>query len=108
MVGIASSAAAPAARWRNSRRRRVMMFPRNDACALNLAADRSRRECVGTLLRPEVRGAHDLAPLLGLIRNELAEFGGRRRCQLGPQIGEPRLELGIGQRRVDLAVELAD
>src|SRR5579872_4652950 len=47
-----------------------------------------------------------LAPLLGLIGNELAEFGGRHRFRKAAHFGQARHELGVLQRVVDRLVEL--
>ena len=49
-----------------------------------------------------------LAPLLGLIGDELAEVGGRARKHRAAHVGDPRLDLGIGEARIDLLVELVD
>ena len=38
----------------------------------------------------------DLAPLLGFVRDELAEIGGRERKRRDAQVGKLRPELGIG------------
>jgi hypothetical protein len=37
-----------------------------------------------------------LAPLLGLVSDEFPEVGGRARNYRRAQVGEPRLDLGIG------------
>ena len=44
------------------------------------------------------------APLLGFLGEELSEFGRRDRQQRTAQIGEPRLQPGIGTARINLAV----
>jgi len=43
-----------------------------------------------------VRGPDHLAPLLGLIRDELSELGGRAGQRDAAKVGKPRLQLGIG------------
>src|SRR5690242_3424359 len=50
----------------------------------------------------------DLAPLLGLVRNQLSEVG-RRAWKCGDaQLGKPRLHLGISEGRIDLLVKLVN
>src|SRR6516225_9846121 len=49
-----------------------------------------------------------LGPLLGLVDNQLAEVGGRTDERCATQIGEPRLDLMIGETGVDLLVDLLD
>src|SRR5712671_8215252 len=46
-----------------------------------------------------------LAPLLGFFRDEFGEFTGRGRKRNGTDIGKPRLDSGIDERGIDLAVE---
>src|SRR5262249_18938518 len=58
--------------------------------------------------RLDTRELDHLAPLLGVIGDELAEVGGSAWKCSGTQLGEPRLHLGIGESRVDLLVELVD
>src|SRR5262249_19320977 len=58
------------------------------------------------LLHLDVGRPDYLAPLLGIVGDEFAEVGGRARERLAPQVGKPRLHLGIGEARVDLRVEL--
>src|SRR5215475_15735601 len=59
-------------------------------------------------IRFDVGIADHLAPLLGVIDNELAELGGRGCIELQAQIDEPRLELGAGKRLVHQLVEDGD
>src|SRR5262249_36307896 len=59
-------------------------------------------------IRLDVGIADHLAPLLGVIDNELAELGGRGCIGLQAQIDEPRLELGAGKRLVHQLVEDGD
>src|SRR5215510_13473679 len=49
-----------------------------------------------------------LAPLLGVVGDELAEIGGRSRQCHAAEVSEPRFHLGVGEGRVDLLVELLD
>src|SRR5215216_7842989 len=49
-----------------------------------------------------------LAPLLGLISDELPEVGRRTREHRAAHIGDPRLNLRICETRVDLLVEPID
>src|SRR6266446_9215691 len=58
--------------------------------------------------RLDARKFHHLAPLLRFLGDELAEVGRRAwKCGGAPR-GEPRLRLGIGERRIDLLVELVN
>src|SRR5262245_41222280 len=50
----------------------------------------------GLLFRLDIGCPNYLAPLLGIFSDEL------------PEVGEPRLCFGIGERRVDLFVERVD
>src|SRR6516162_6779538 len=51
---------------------------------------------------------HHLCPLFGFVGYELAEIGGRA-CNCGAaQLGEPRLDLRIGESDVDFLVEHAN
>src|SRR5262245_20636062 len=59
-------------------------------------------------LRLDVEGPDDVAPLLRFVGDELAEVGGRTDEWCATQIGEPRLDLMIGESGVDLGVELLD
>src|SRR5262245_50380406 len=59
-------------------------------------------------VRLDVGGPDHLAPLLGFVGDELAEFGGRHRHRHAAQIGEPRLDRGIGEAGVNCLVELVD
>src|SRR5215813_2358867 len=45
-------------------------------------------------------------PLLGLVGDELAKVGRRARKHRRAQIGNPRLQLGISEPCIDLAIEL--
>src|SRR6266853_1870722 len=49
-----------------------------------------------------------LAPLLGLVGDQLAEVGGRTRQRRAAHVSELRVDLRIGEGRVDLFVELID
>src|SRR5262245_50666670 len=59
-------------------------------------------------VRLDVEGPDDLAPLFGLVGDELAEVGGREREHVATQVGKPRFHIGVGQSHVDLLVELVD
>src|SRR5262249_55201350 len=48
------------------------------------------------------------APLLGFVGDVLRELRRRTREHDDTQVGKPRLNLGIGEARVDLRVELVD
>src|SRR5262245_22326607 len=57
-------------------------------------------------LRLDAGELDHLAPLLGLVDNQLAELGRRSRQRRAAEVGEARPHLGVGERRVDLLVEL--
>src|SRR6516162_1960338 len=59
-------------------------------------------------LRLDVEGPDEFAPLLRFVGDELAKVSGRAWKHAASQIGKPRFELGIGEGRVDLFVELFD
>ena len=59
-------------------------------------------------LRLDVGGADHPGPFLGFIADELAEISRRARQSTAAEVGESRLDLGIGKRGVDLAVEFLD
>ena len=48
------------------------------------------------------------SPFLGFVSDELAEFGGRAGKHFTAKVGKPRVHLGIGERSVDLPVQLLD
>src|SRR5262249_41475546 len=56
----------------------------------------------------DIGGADHLAPLLGLLGQGPAVLAGRQRQRRAAEIGEARFDLGIGKRRVDLAIEPVD
>src|SRR5262245_15555307 len=56
----------------------------------------------------EVGRPDHLGPLLGVVGNELAEIGGRAGKQRAAEVEQPRLELRILERCVDLPVEPVD
>src|SRR5262249_5072409 len=56
----------------------------------------------------DAREFHHLAPLIGFVDDELAEVGGRPRNHHYAKVGETRLDLGIGEARIDLFVEPVD
>jgi hypothetical protein len=49
---------------------------------------------------------HHLGPLLGFVGDELAEVGGRPDEHRAAHVRKPRLQLRVGEGRVDLRVEL--
>ena len=59
-------------------------------------------------LRLDVEGPNDVAPLVDNFGDELAEISGAHRHRHATEIGEPRLDLGIGKSSIDLLVELVD
>src|SRR6516225_5836235 len=61
---------------------------------------------VAVSLRLDAGELDHLAPLLGLVDNQLAELGRRSRQRRAAEVGEARPHLGIGERRVNLFVEL--
>src|SRR5215471_19998193 len=60
------------------------------------------------LLWLDVGRPDHLAPLLGFVGNEFAEVGGRASKHTDAHVGEPPLQLGIGERRIHFLVELLD
>src|SRR5262245_58213042 len=46
------------------------------------------------------------APLLGIVSDELAEVRDRAGKYHAPKVGKPRLQLGISEPRIHLAIEL--
>src|SRR5262249_37711400 len=60
------------------------------------------------LFRLDVGRADDFAPLFGFVGDELAELAGREREHVATEIGKPRLQLGVGQGRIDFLIELVD
>jgi hypothetical protein len=59
-------------------------------------------------LRLDVGCQDHLAPFHGLVGDKLGEIGGRARQHGRAEIGEPRLEVGIGKARIDLRVQPFD
>src|SRR5262249_58839992 len=57
-------------------------------------------------VRLDIGGADHLAPLLGLVGDELAEVGGRAGKCAGSEFGNSRLDLKIGKSSVNFLVEL--
>src|SRR5262245_9587198 len=60
------------------------------------------------LFRLDIGGLYYLAPLLGFVGNELSKVGGRKSMHLTAQFRESRLDLGIGEPRIDCMVEPFD
>src|SRR5262245_10514800 len=61
-----------------------------------------------SLFGPDACELHDLAPLLGFGRDQFREVGRRAPKRSDAHIGEPPLELGIGESGIDLRVEIVD
>src|SRR5262249_18242754 len=61
-----------------------------------------------TSLRLDLRELDHLRPALGLLGDELAEFRGRQDQNGAAHVLEPPLDLRIGERGIDLAVEQID
>jgi hypothetical protein len=61
------------------------------------------RASASASLRLDVGRQNHPAPLLYLVGDQLGEIGGRARQHGRAEIGEPRLEVGIGKARVDLS-----
>src|SRR5262245_36989496 len=59
-------------------------------------------------VRLDVEGPDDVAPLLGLAGDELTEVARRAHHHCATQVGKPHLDLGVGEARIDLPVELVD
>src|SRR5262245_2685431 len=57
--------------------------------------------------RLSAREFDDLGPFLGFLRHEGREPDRRTRKRLATKIRKPPLNYGIGERRVDLQIELA-
>jgi hypothetical protein len=60
------------------------------------------------LVRLDVGRPDHLAPLLGILGDELAEVGGRARKHGSAQVSKPRLHRGISEPRIDFPVERID
>jgi hypothetical protein len=58
------------------------------------------------LLRLDVCELDHLGPLFRFLRNEFSKVGGRHRHRHAAKVGEPCLNLGIGEARIELSVEL--
>src|SRR5262245_22151714 len=56
-------------------------------------------------LRLDVARPDHLAPLLGFVGDQLAEVRDRAGKYHAPKVGKPRLQLGISEPRIDLAIE---
>src|SRR5262249_26467685 len=59
-------------------------------------------------VRLDVGRPDHLAPFLGVVGDELAKVGGRADSWCATQIGEPRLDLMIGESGIHFVVELLD
>src|SRR5262245_27812324 len=73
---------------------------------------RDRDSHIGTLrnvwrlLRLDVGRADDLAPLVDVLGNEIAEVGGRTRKGYRSKFGKPVLDLGVGDHRIYFTMKL--
>src|SRR5262245_7556255 len=56
----------------------------------------------------DVKGPDEFAPLLRFVGDELAKVSGREREHVATQVGKLRLEFRVGERGIDLPVELVD
>src|SRR5262249_57343523 len=56
----------------------------------------------------DVEGRDDLAPLFAVVSDELAEIGGRANERRAAELGEPRLDFGIGEAGVNGLIELVN
>src|SRR5262245_3800255 len=59
-------------------------------------------------LRLHARELDHLGPLLGFLRNEFPEIGGRAWKHSATKVGKARLDFGIVESRVDLLIELVN
>src|SRR5262249_8322047 len=59
-------------------------------------------------VRPDAGELDHLGPLFGFVGYELAEIGRRARKYRAAEVGQPRLNLGIGEGCIDPIVELVD
>src|SRR5262252_7095530 len=59
-------------------------------------------------VRLDVEGPDDLAPLFAVVSDELAEIGGRANERRAAELGEPRLDFGIGEAGVNGLIELVN
>jgi hypothetical protein len=49
-----------------------------------------------------------LGPLIGFVGDEFAEAGRRQRKHRATEVGDPRLQLRVGEARIDLVIEFVD
>src|SRR5262249_51484800 len=63
---------------------------------------------LSVLFEPDIGRSHDLAPLLGVAREQLAELGRREHERRAAELADPGLELGISEAAIDLRVEPFD
>src|SRR4051794_36817194 len=74
----------------------------------SMLPDSGIKRSAAPLLWLHVRRAYYLAPLLGFRRQQLAEIAGRTRERDIAEIGQPRVDLRIGEARPDLPVQHLD
>jgi hypothetical protein len=60
------------------------------------------------LIRLDTSKLDHFGPLLGFVGNQLSEVGGREHERGATEVGKPRLELGVGEARIDLGIEFSD
>src|SRR5215831_13164898 len=59
-------------------------------------------------LRLDVGRPDHLAPLLGVVRDDLDEIGGRADKRCASEVSQPRLDFGIGEAGVNCLIELVN
>src|SRR5262249_5798487 len=67
-----------------------------------------RQPAIDRLILLDASELDDRGPLLGFVDNQFPEIGRRAPKHRRAQFSKPRLDPGIGECRVDLAVELVD
>ena len=87
-------------------------YPLERKGPLNLAGDRDqgspKSPCNRKSLRLDARRLDDRGPLRGFVGDQPGELGARHRHRQASELGEPRLQPGVGERRLDLAGEPVD
>src|SRR5438874_3021097 len=69
---------------------------------------RQRSESEAALIRLEPGELDHACPFVGFLGDELGEIGHRAWERLAAEVGHARLDGGIGERRVHLAIEPLD
>src|SRR5262249_22647567 len=88
-----------------SRRARAVSAVRREGFA---ERDLWNMDWAAASVRLDVEGLDHLAPLLGLIGDELAEVGGRTRKHRAAEVSEMGLHLRVVESRVNFLVELVN